>query len=49
MSKTLKTTKSIVLLVAGCLFAVGSILVAIYYAPDEAANSEQTKVYDSFN
>lgn len=49
MRKTLKTTKTIALLIVGCLFAVGSILIAIHYAPDEATNDGQAKIYDSFN
>lgn len=55
MSKTLKTTKAIILLIFGLSFAVGSILVAIYYAPNDVSNannmnnSEQQKIYNGFN
>lgn len=49
MSKTLKKTKTIVLLILGCLFAAAAILVAIHYAPEEAVHDGQAKVYDSFN
>ena len=51
MSKKLKTTKAIILIVLVSIFAAGSILVAIHYAPDETDNNEQTrtKVYNGFN